>query len=77
MTTTTLPPTATYAAAYAKLAAIAEKLRATGGAATIDTLVDDIRAARAAHAVCKTRIQEVMKEFEAEVAGVEKGEEVF
>ena len=77
MTSTSVQPTATYAAAYAKLSAIAEKLRATGSAATVDTLVDDIRAARSAHAICKSRIEAVMKEFEAEVAGVEEGEAGF
>ena len=77
MTTNSPQATITYAAAYAKLSAIAEKLRATGSAATVDTLVDDIRAARAAHAICKSRIAAVMKEFEAEVAGVEEDEAVF
>ena len=37
-------PTGTYAAAYARLAAIADRLKASG-ATSIDTLVDDVRAA--------------------------------
>ncbi len=72
-TTSQLQPTTTYAAAYAKVAAMAEKLRASGSATTVDTHIDDIRAARAAHSMCKSRLETVMKQFDAEVAGVEEG----
>ena len=72
-----LTPTLTYAAAYAKLAAIAERLRATGSAASIDTLVDDTREARSLHAICRDRIDAVRREFDAEMAGVAPDEPMF
>lgn len=72
-----LTPTLTYAAAYARLAAIAERLRATGSAASIDTLIDDIRQARSLHAICGDRIDAVRREFEAEVTGVAPDEPMF
>ncbi len=63
--------TDTYAASYAKLAAIAERLRAGGTAVSVDTLVDDVRAARAAHEVCRARLDAVRREIDAEVAAAE------
>ncbi len=59
--------TETYAAAYNRLAAIAEKLRGTGATANLDGIVDDLRAARAAHAICKSRLDAIRREVDAEV----------
>ena len=58
--------TETYAAAYAKLAAIAEKLKGAG-ATDVDTLVQDLRAARTAYATCKSRLDAIRREVDAEV----------
>ena len=63
--------TETYAAAYARLASIAERLRAGGAAVSVDTLVEDVRAARAAHEVCRARLDAVRREIDAEVAAAE------
>ena len=73
----TLTSTLTYAAAYARLAAIAERLRATGSAASIDTLVDDTREARSLHAICRDRIDAVRREFEAEATRAAPDEPMF
>ena len=73
MKTTALATTETYAAAYAKLTAIAEKLKGAGAVANLDDIVDDLRAARAAHAVCKERLDAIRREVDAEVEAV--GEE--
>ena len=59
--------TESYAAAYARLAAIAEKLKGAGATANLDEIVDDLRAARAAHAVCKARLDVIRREVDAEV----------
>ena len=63
--------TDTYAASYAKLSAIAERLRSGGSATSVDTLVEDVRAARAAHDVCRARLDAVRREIDAEVAATE------
>ena len=55
MTTTSTEPT-TYAAAYAILAAIAERLKGTGNVGAIDMLAEDVRAARVAYDTCRTRL---------------------
>lgn len=77
--TTTNPPakvspppaaTGTYAAAYAQLAGIADKLRASTTPA-VDSLVEDLRAARAAYGVCRDRLAAVRAEIEAEIAVTE------
>ena len=62
------PSTASYAGAYAQLAAIAERLKTAGTATSIDTLVQDVRAARTAHAVCRDRLAAVRAEIDAELA---------
>ena len=67
MKTNTPASTETYAAAYGRLAAIAEKLRTAGAAASVDDLVSDLRSARAAYAVCKTRLDAIRREVDAEV----------
>lgn len=81
-TSRTAPPTAvgtapagtdTYAAGYAKLAAIAERLRTASGAATVDGLVADIQAARALHRQLRARLDAVRFELEAEAAEGETG----
>ncbi|MCW6512988.1 hypothetical protein [Lichenifustis flavocetrariae] len=69
-----LAPTATYAEAYATLAAIAERLRSTGTTATIDTLASDLREARAAHAVCRDRLAAIRREIDAEITAVRADE---
>lgn len=67
------PPAATdsYAASYATLSAIAERLRNPGTAATVDSLVADVRAARAAYAACKSRLDAVRQEIDAEITAAE------
>ena len=67
MKTTAPASTETYAAAYARLAAIAERLKGAGAAASHDDIVDDLKAARAAHAVCKARLDAIRREVDAEV----------
>lgn len=59
--------TETYASAYTRLASIAEKLRSTGATANLDSIVDDLRAARAAQAICKARLDAIRREVDAEV----------
>ena len=70
---TAVPPavTETYASAYARLASIAEKLRTGGQAAGIDEIVDMLKAARAAHAVCKARLDAIRREVDAELEAAE------
>jgi hypothetical protein len=70
-TQTTLAPTATYAAAYARLSDIAARLRGPGTAATIDTLADDVRMAREAYGVCKARLDAIRAAIDAEIAAVQ------
>ena len=71
MTTKTITPTPatteTYAAAYAKLAAIASKLSAAGATANVDDLVHDLRLARSAYATCKARLDAIRAEVDAEL----------
>lgn len=69
-TRTTAAPAATetYAGAYARLNAIAERLKSAGAATGIDTLADDVRAARAAYATCARRLAAVRAEIDAELA---------
>ena len=69
-----LEPTASYATAYANLTAIAERLKGAGTAVSIDTLVQDVRAARMAHAVCRDRLAAVRAEVDAELALAEPSE---
>ncbi len=66
-TALTPAPAATYAAAYAALAAIAERLRGAGTAATIDTLAEDVRAARRHYDVCRSRLAAIRAEIDAEL----------
>ncbi len=72
MTTITKPaPANTYAAAYATLGAIADRLKGASTAATIDTLAEDVRAARQAYAVCRSRLDAIRAEIDQEIAAVE------
>lgn len=64
---TNLQPTETYAAAYAQLSAIAEKLK-NASAANVDTLADDVRAARRAAGICRARIDAIRAEIDDELA---------
>ena len=68
-TTTTAAPATTesYAVAYAKLTAIAEKLKGAGAMTDLETLVRDLREARAAHTFCKSRLDAIRREVDAEV----------
>ena len=68
LTTATAAPasTETYAAAYARLTAIAERLKGAG-ATDVDTLVQDLRAARMAYSTCKSRLDAIRREVDAEV----------
>ena len=59
--------TDTYASAYAKLSAIAERLKGAGATADLDSLVRDLREARAAHDFCKNRLDAIRREVDAEV----------
>lgn len=59
--------TETYAAAYARLAAIAEKLKGAGATANLDEIVDDLRNARGIHAILKARLEAIRREVDAEV----------
>lgn len=78
MKATTTPPASseTYASAYARLTAIAERLKAAASAATVDTLVDDLRAARAAYAVCKDRLDNIRREVDLEVEAADAAAKV-
>lgn len=74
MTTTATKSASTYVAAYATLAGIAERLKGTGQPTAIDTLADDVRAARAAYATCKARLDAIRAEIDAEIGtGTEAG----
>ena len=65
--------TDSYAAGYAKLAAIAERLRTATGAATVDGLVADVQAARELHRQLKARLDAVRRELDADAAEGEAG----
>ncbi len=68
-TTTTAAPAATesYATAYVRLSAIAERLKGAGATADLDGLVRDLREARALHAVLRSRLDAIRREVDAEV----------
>lgn len=66
-------PTATYAAAYARLTAIAHKLRAPATAATVDGLAADVRAAQEAYATCRARLDAIRREVGEAIGPAEDG----
>ena len=70
---TAINSTETYAAAYARLSQIAENLKTAGSAASIDTIVENLRAARAAYATCKLRLDAIRREVDAEVEAADEG----
>ncbi len=71
-TTAAMPATTeTYAAAYAALTQIADKLRTGGQAAGVDEIVDLLKAARAAHAICRERLDAVRREVDVELEAAE------
>lgn len=71
-TTAALPAaTKTYAAAYAELSSIADKLRIGGQAAGVDEIVDLLKAARAAHAICRDRLAAIRREVDLELEATE------
>ena len=61
-------PATSYAAAYAQLAAIAERLKGAGTAASIDTLAEDVRAARHNYELCRSRLAAIRAEIDAELS---------
>ena len=67
MKTNTPASTESYASAYSRLSAIAEKLKGAGATADLDEVVTLLREARAAHAICKSRLEIVRREVDAEV----------
>ena len=67
------PSTGSYAANYATLTAIAERLRNPGTATTVDSLVADVKAARAAHTACKSRLDAIRREIDSEISAAEAG----
>ena len=67
-TTAALKPAITYAAAYAALSAVAEKLKGAGTAASIDTLAEDVRSARYNYEVCRSRLAAIRAEIDAELS---------
>ena len=67
-TTTTIKPIVTYAAAYAALSAVAERLKGAGTAASIDTLAEDVRAARNNYELCRGRLAAIRAEIDAELS---------
>ena len=69
---TALPATATFAEAYARLSAIATKLKGPGSATSIDSLVQDVRDAKEAYASCKARLEVIRTEVE----GLEDAEDL-
>jgi exonuclease VII small subunit len=64
-------PTETYSAAYARLSTIAERLKSNTAATTVDSLVDDVRTAREAYALCRARLDAVRREIDVEIAAAE------
>ena len=64
-------PTATYAAAYARLTAIAQKLRTPASATTVDGLAADVRAARDAYAICRARLDAIRREVDEAIGPAE------
>ena len=69
---TAFPPTATFAEAYARLSAIANRLKGPGSATSIDSLFQDVRDAKEAYGLCKARLQVIRTEVE----GLEDAEDV-
>jgi exonuclease VII small subunit len=69
--TNTPASTETYSAAYARLSAIAERLKNNTAATTVDSLVEDVRAAREAYALCRARLDAVRREIDVEIAAAE------
>ena len=65
--------TDSYAAGFARLAAIAERLRTASGAATLDGLVADVQAARTLHRQLKARLDAVRRELDADAADGDDG----
>ena len=73
MPSTSLPTTETYAAAYGRLNQIAERLKASA-VTSVDSLVADVKEARAAYAICKARLDAVKCEIDVELAAAQAEE---
>ena len=71
--TASIKPATSYAAAYGQLAAIAERLKGAGTSATIDTLAEDVAAARRAFSLAKERLDAIRAEIDAELAPSTEG----
>ena len=67
-TAITAKPTVTYAAAYATLASIAERLKGPGTAASLDTLASDVYEARRCYQEARDRLDAIRIEIDAELA---------
>ncbi len=67
MKTATPASTETYASAYARLSQIAERLKTAGTSANVDSIVEDLRAARIAYSICKARLDAIRREVDAEI----------
>ena len=67
-TKTTATSTVTYAAAYATLASIAERLKGAGTAASLDTLASDVSEARKCYQAARSRLDAIRSEIDAELA---------
>ncbi len=72
MKTATPASTETYASAYARLSQIADRLKTAGTSANVDSIVEDLRAARLAYATCKSRLESIRREVEAEVEAADE-----
>ncbi len=72
-TKTTAAPASTqsYNQMYAALATIAERLRTTSAATSVDTLLADVQAARHLHGQLKRRLEAVRREIETEIAATD------
>ncbi len=73
ITTTPAKPVTSYAASYAALQAIAERLKGPGTAASIDSLASEVAEARKAFATCSDRLKAIRAEIDVELASTTDG----
>ena len=67
-TKTTAQPDTNYAAAYAALADIAQRLKGPGTAASLDTLAQDVALARKMFGIARSRLDAIRAEIDAELS---------
>lgn len=65
---TTAPSVTSYAAAYAALADVAQRLKGVGSAASIDTLAQDVALARQMYGIARSRLDAIRAEIDAEIS---------